>query len=97
MNNTFSQNQSVPINLPAPVITIPQTTASTYRIIEAVDNHQSKTVTVKVIVGDVPMGMNMRHFVVWSGDAYDAIGQWTDTDLINAVTPMIVNSFTAVS
>lgn len=97
MNKIFSQDQSVPINLPAPVITVPQTTASTYRIIEAVDNHQLKTVTVKVIVGDSPMGMNMRHFVVWRGESYDAIGQWTDTDLINAVTPLVVSSFTTAS
>ena len=26
--------------------------------------------------------------VLWQGEAYDAIGQWTDTDVINRITEL---------
>ena len=44
---------------------------------EVVDNNSRKEVKAYT----VELGI----VVLWSGDAYDAIGQWTDTDVVNRV------------
>ena len=44
---------------------------------EIVDNNSRKE--VRAYTTEVGI------LILWSGDAYDAIGQWTDTDVVNRV------------
>lgn len=44
---------------------------------EIVDNNSRKE--VKAYTKELGI------LVLWTGDAYDAIGQWTDTDVVNRV------------
>ena len=44
---------------------------------EIVDNNSRKE--VKAYTGEV------GSIVLWTGDAYDAIGEWTDLDVVNRV------------
>jgi hypothetical protein len=44
---------------------------------EIVDNNSRKEVKAYTV--------ELGSLVLWSGDAYDAIGQWTDTDVVNRV------------
>jgi hypothetical protein len=81
------------VDLTNPVITQPQVTASYYKITDVTDNPLDKTVVARVVVGE--NGINF--FSVWSGASYDAIGQWTDTDLVNAVTPMVESTYPPVN
>lgn len=80
------------VQLPNPVITQPQVIASSYEITDVTDNPVEKTVVARVVVG--PGGINF--FTVWSGASYDAIGQWTDADLVAAVTPMVEATYPPV-
>lgn len=80
------------VQLPNPVITQPQVTADSYQITDVTDNPVQKTVVARVVVG--PGGINF--FTVWSGDSYDAIGQWTDTELVAAVTPLVEATYPPV-
>lgn len=80
------------VQLPNPVITQPQVIASSYKITDVTDNPVEKTVVARVVVG--PDGINF--FTVWSGASYDAIGQWTDADLVAAITPMVEATYPPV-
>lgn len=77
------------VQLNSPVIIQQQITASAYRVTDVTDNPEQKTVVARVVVGT--NGINF--FTVWSGDNYDAAGQWTDADLQNAVTPMVESAY----
>lgn len=37
-----------------------------------------------------------KTITVWSGDAYDAAGQWTDDDLVNALTPLVLSQYKTI-
>lgn len=80
------------VQLPNPVITQPQVIVSSYEITDVTDNPVEKTVVARVVVG--PGGINF--FTVWSGASYDAIGQWTDADLVAAITPMVEATYPPV-
>jgi hypothetical protein len=47
-------------------------------IYEIIDNYYKKTVTA--LTTNHP-----KRIVLWEKEGYDAIGQWTDTDVINKV------------
>lgn len=89
----LSSSQYPEVELPNPVITQQQVTASVYQITDVNDNPMQKTVIARVVVG--PGAINF--FTVWSGASYDAIGQWTDVDLVNAVTPMVQATYPPVT
>jgi hypothetical protein len=46
-------------------------------ITDVIDSPQRKTV--------VAMTMELGSIMLWEGTAYDAIGQWTDADVINRI------------
>lgn len=81
------------VQLPTPVILQAQVTGESYQITNVEDNPVQKTVVVRVIVGDNVINF----FTVWSGASYDAIGQWTDVQLQDAVTQIVLSSYTPVS
>lgn len=70
--NPITLNSGTTINLETPIVKrIPasQVSISTITLKQLVDNPSAKTVTAYTNFGNV---------VLWSGDAYTAIGQWTD-------------------
>lgn len=81
------------VQLQTPVITQPQLTASFYKITDVTDNPIDKNVVARVLVGQ--NGINF--YTVWSGGSYDQIGQWTDQDLVDAVTPLVEATYLPVS
>jgi hypothetical protein len=77
------------IQLPNPIILRPQLTSNTFSIIEVLDNPSEKYVKAVVKLGDHDRGF----FDIWQGEEYDRIGQWTDTDLENALIPLITSHY----
>lgn len=55
-------------------------TISEIIIEEVVDNSETKTVTTYVL--------GLGQIILWSGDEYDAIGEWTDADVVNRVNEL---------
>jgi glutamine synthetase len=89
----LSSSQYPEVELPSPVITQQQVTSSAYQITDVNDNPVQKTVVARVTVG--PGAINF--FTVWSGESYDQIGQWTDSDLVAAVTPLVQAAYPPVT
>jgi len=74
------------INLPSEVVikTIPAYESKTNKItiLSVMDNPSTKTVTAKTL--------EFGSVILWQGAAYDAIGQWTDTDVQNRLIALYV-------
>ena len=64
--------------------------ASSFQILQAIDDPIAKTVNALVQVG--PKGSNNWYYV-WSGASYDAIGNWTDEELAAAVQNQVVQQY----
>jgi hypothetical protein len=64
---------------PKEIVAVPQTTKtlSSITIQRMIDFPQRKTVYIETL--------EIGRVVLWEGDAYDAIGQWTDTDVENRI------------
>jgi len=54
---------------------------STISIVKMVDNPVKKTVTIYT--------NQATSYVLWSGTAYDAIGEWTDADVKTRLTQLL--------
>ena len=65
-------------------------TASSFKILQAIDDPVAKTVNALVQVG--PQGSN-GWYHVWSGATYDAIGNWTDQELSDVVQHLVVQQY----
>lgn len=65
-------------------------TASSFQILQAIDDPVAKTVNALVQVG--PKGSNNWYYV-WAGTTYDAIGNWTDQELADAVQEQVVHQY----
>ena len=85
------------MNTEYPIIELPYTillsspiTGNTFKILNATDDPNGKTVNALVQVG--PEGSN-NWFYVWSGDTYDAIGNWTDTELAEEIKNQITGIY----
>lgn len=64
-------------------------------VLEASDNPIEKKVKVNIKIGNQD-SFTHDFFVVWEGEAYDAIGNWTDQDLITALTNMVYQKYNPV-
>jgi hypothetical protein len=64
--------------------------ASSFQILQAIDDPVAKTVNALVQVG--PKGSNNWYYV-WSGASYEAIGDWTDEELAAAVQYQVVQQY----
>jgi hypothetical protein len=49
-------------------------------VLEVIDNSSKKQVTANT--------QELASVMLWKGDDYDAIGQWTDTDVINKLNEL---------
>lgn len=56
-------------------------TISEITVLEVVDNPERKTVRA--------FTQELGIFNLWEGDAYDAIGQWTDADVVAKITELV--------
>lgn len=53
-----------------------------YEVTSVTDNPIEKTVTAKLnLISDDKQKYDYAPIIVWTDDAYDAAGQWTDDDL----------------
>jgi hypothetical protein len=78
------------IELPHTILLQTPVTGNTFKILNATDDPNSKTVNALVQVG--PQGSN-NWFYVWSGDAYDEIGNWTDAQLAEEIKNQITGLY----
>jgi hypothetical protein len=81
-----------------PVIQLPNNleiqkaaTTNELQILQVHENPIEKTVNVLVRISQNPY--NHTWITVWEKESYDAIGQWTDTDLAAAVTTKVLEQF----
>ena len=72
------------ISLDKNVVVVAEQTANTVKVLQIEENPDEKRVVVTTSLN----GM-LRRFVLWEGDSYDQIGQWTDTDVINRVKEVV--------
>ena len=77
-NNNVSVGGYPEVPLSSSILLQGPVTASSFKILQATDNPDAKTVNALVQVG--PQGSNNWYYV-WSGESYDAIGDWTDQQL----------------
>lgn len=69
-------------NAPKDIVTVPEQKVTTQVInIELIVDYSSAK---RIQAQTKEIGI----IVLWEGAAYDAIGQWTDTDVINRVTEL---------
>jgi hypothetical protein len=65
-------------------------TIGAFEIASVTDKPGDRLVTAEVSVESVgPLTLTL-----WDGDAYDAIGQWTDSDAQERVEQLIIERFT---
>lgn len=69
-------------------------TTNQLQILQVHESPIEKTVKVLVRISQDPY--NHTWITVWDGESYDAIGQWTDTDLATAVTTKVLEQFQQV-
>jgi len=69
----------VTFDSPKTIVTIPQVTktVSTVNVVQLTDLPESKVVFAYTA--------EVGRITLWTGSAYDTIGQWTDTDVVNRI------------
>ena len=72
----------ITFNPPKEIVTVPQLTktVSSLTITRLVDFPQMKKVYAETI--------EIGRITLWEEEAYDAIGQWTDTDVMNRLNEL---------
>lgn len=59
---------------------------TSFTVMEVKDDPYRKLVSVFVILNN---GLSLQPILLWSDDAYDKAGQWTDIDVQNALIPAV--------
>lgn len=69
----------ITLSMPKEIVVLPERrkTITKVEIIEVTDNSISRIVSAKT--------NEFGTIILWKGEEYDAIGQWTDTDVINKI------------
>jgi len=88
--NTSTSGGYPDVPLTASLLLQGPVTASSFKILQAIDNPDAKTVNALVQVG--PRGSNNWYYV-WSGASYDTIGDWTDQQLADAVQAQVIQQY----
>lgn len=67
---------------PKDIIVVPEVkkTFEKITVLDIVDSPNFKTV--------IAVTIELGRITLWEGDAYDTIGQWTDTDVVNRILEM---------
>lgn len=82
-NSTESTGLEIVFNPPVVINKFGGVSIKTDKIIinQIIDSSVRKSVTAYTNSG--------RVFTLWAGEAYDSIGQWTDTDAINRIIELV--------
>ena len=72
-------------NLKSEVVVKPAEVVNSYTLLNAVDSYFMKAVVATVSFGSE----KIYRVVVWKGEEYEKIGQWTDADLYAALEPAV--------
>lgn len=72
----------IQLSQPTDVVIVKErkTTIEKITVLEILDNPNKKTVIAKTV--------ELGAIVLWKDADYDAIGQWTDTDVINKINEL---------
>lgn len=72
----------ITLGTPVDVVTVPEQkkTISELTIQQMIDNPNRKIVTILTV--------EIGRIVLWEGADYDAIGQWTDADVISRINTL---------
>ena len=74
----------ITFNAPKDIVVVPQQTKAVDQItIFSIQDFPSR----KLVQANT---REIGVIVLWEGDAYDTIGQWTDTDVINRINELYV-------
>lgn len=79
------------INLPNSIEIQQAANSSQIEILQTTDDPIGKTVKSLVKISTTPYAHNW--YTVWSGDAYDQAGQWTDQQLSAAVVALVMAEY----
>jgi hypothetical protein len=79
------------INLPNILEIQPAATTNQIEILQTTDDPIGKTVKSLVKISTTPYAHNW--YTVWSGDAYDQVGQWTDAQLASAIVTLVTGEY----
>lgn len=79
------------INFSTPVVVKEAVTTSTAKLISVTDYSNQKVVVATVGFGE---NVGTHNIIIWKGENYNNIGQWTDADVIAAL-PAAVDNFIA--
>lgn len=79
------------INFSTPVVVKEAVTTSAAKLVSVADYPNQKAVVATVGFGE---NVGIHNIIIWKGDGYDSIGQWTDADVIAAL-PAAVDNFIA--
>lgn len=81
------------INLPTTLEIQAAATTNQIEILQTIDDSKQKTVKSLVKISSNPYAHNW--YTVWSGEAYDQAGQWTDTQLTSAIITLVTGEYPA--
>ena len=81
------------INLPSAVEIQQAANSRQIEILQTTDDPVGKTVKSLVKISTTPYAHNW--YTVWSGDAYDQAGQWTDAQLAAQIINLVTGSYPA--
>lgn len=87
--NDFSQT----IQLPHSIIIQGPIIENSFKILEVTDNFNNKIVNARIQIGSTNSITN--NFIVWQGDDYDQIGDWTTSQINNKISEIITNLYPA--
>lgn len=79
------------INLPNSIEIQQAANSSQIEILQTTDDPIGRTVKSLVKISTTPYAHNW--YTVWSGDAYDQAGQWTDQQLSAAVVALVMAEY----
>lgn len=72
-------------NLKSEIVVKPAEVVNSYTLLNAVDSY-----FLKAVIATVSFNSKQAHrIIIWKGEEYEKIGQWTDSDLLAALHPAV--------
>ena len=59
------------------------------KVLEVTDNYTSVSALIQIGQPTPDANKNIKHIILWDGADYEAIGQWTDTDVQNRLKTIL--------
>ena len=81
------------IKLTTPVIVQEEISSNQVSVDCYTDNPNTKTVQVNILIGKNSAGDAVyKLLILWEGEEYDTIGQWTETDAENRIKELLTQN-----